>query len=241
MARLLSWPVGLKRLSFEPLTGPRSESSASNESLTGFVQTVASAFGAWRWQITFPPMNGSLFRRYRGLVTGLNGAANAVRVPFDDPDVMSFAEAGVTASAEQLRSGSTWSNGHSWSNGKNWRLSRPTVAIAAAAVKGATIIQLENTFWGYGLVGGEWLGFFPFHFGLYVVTEVLGGGQYRVWPPLRKDFTLGTTRASLRAVMAMRLESDSGATAARGKVAADNATATLTEVLDEDVRDYFGN
>jgi len=195
MARLLDWPVGLGRIAYQRLTGPRSVGSAATESITGFVQTVASAFGVWRYQISLQPLRGGKTRHYRKMVTALHGGANAVRVPFNDPDVMTFREAGVSGIPDTKRFPTVnWSNGLPWSNGEPWQLSRPMVRVAQDAAVGDTIIDLEDEFWGHTIEAG-WLGFMPFHFGKYEITEVIAPGQYRIWPPLRKGL-LGYLRYS---------------------------------------------
>ncbi|MPZ58433.1 MAG: hypothetical protein GEU91_18460 [Rhizobiales bacterium] len=239
MARLLGWIDGVGFVSRQPLTGPRTVGSAATESIGGFVQTVASAFGAWRWSFNVQPMNGRLFRLFRGMVTALHGGANAVRVPFDDPDIMSWAESGVDTTPAEIRAGVPWSNGASWSNGENWGVGRPWVGIFGNHVKGDDTIRLNNQHWGRDLVGGEWIGFVPFHFGLYIITERIDDvGNYRIWPPLRKALT-ATDFATLTPIMVMRLESEAAATAGRGVAVADGNSLTMVEVEDSDVRDYF--
>ncbi|MEY9196641.1 hypothetical protein ABIA16_001757 [Sinorhizobium fredii] len=240
MGRLISMPNGLRPRSMTPLSGPRAVGGAANTSIGNFMQTVSSPFGAWRWQFVFPVSKDSKFRRYRGWVTALHGGANATRVPFGDPDMMTIAEAGMTVTTAQERFGSPWSNGESWSNGQNWSITAPNVPIAAAAVLDATIVVLENEFWGHQLQPGDYLGFFPFHFGLYMVTEAPGDGEYRIWPPLRKALTVEDF-ATLYPTLAMRLESEDAASGGRGVAYAEEATVTLVEVFDYDVRDYFAD
>lgn len=240
MARLLDWPKRLRIVSWDSLSGPRSVGASSNESITGFVQTVSSVFGGWRWQLTLERMRGRLFRSYRGMKTALHGGANAVRVPFDDPDGLDWPDAGVTITEAQKRNGVAWSNGKPFTNGSNWHCSRPAVAVAAAAALGDTTISLEDEHWGHSLFGGERIGFFPFHFGLYEVTEVIEPGEYRIWPPLRKALTT-SSYSTLNPVMAMRLESETSAKSPRGNLAVEAATMTLVEVQDSDVRDYFAD
>jgi hypothetical protein len=236
MARLLNWPIGIPKVEYQRLTGPRTAGSSSSESLRGFVQTVSSTFGLWRYQITLRRMRGRVFRRFRGMVTALHGGANAVRVTFCDPDGLSYEAAGVNTTGSGH--GVPWSNGQPWSNGCDWHASRPSVPVRTAAAKGATVIRLESDHWGENLEGGEWIGFWPFHFGKYEITEVIGGGRYRIWPPLRKAIDTDTY-ATLKPVMVMRLESESGGPIARGVFAAESATLTLVEVEDQDVRRYF--
>ncbi|MBB4277023.1 hypothetical protein [Rhizobium mongolense] len=238
MARLISRPNGLAVRTATPLSGPRAVGGGGNTSIGNFMQTLASPFGAWRWQFTFPVSKNAAFRRYRGWVTALHGGANATRFPFFDPDMMSDAEAGLIATSAQRRLGMTWSNSMPWSNGQNWALSVPKVAVAEAAAKDASRIKLQVVFWGGKLQVGDYIGFFPLHFGLYMVTQEFGEGEYRIWPPLRKAIDT-TGFATLSPVLAMRLESEESATADRGVAYAEEKTVVLVEVFDYDVRDYF--
>lgn len=236
--RLISPPVGLGVTSIEPLSGPRAVSSGATQSIGTFVQTFASPFSLWRFRFSFPAMHNSLFRRYRGWVTALHGGANATRWHFFDPDMMTFQEAGVDASNFEIATGQPWSNGEPWSNGQNWQTSRPNVAVAAPAALEATQISLADSFWGHTLAIGDQIGFFPFHFGMYEVTEVIAPGTYRIWPDLRKAITTSDF-ATLSPTLAMRLESEDAASAGRGLVVAEGNSVTLVETLDYDVRDYF--
>lgn len=235
MARLVSWPVGLGANGREPLSGPRAVSGGSTTSIGNFVQTFASPFALWRWRFSFPPMRGQMARRYRGWITSLHGGANATRVPFCDWDGLSKAQRGVTGDLSQ-----PWSNGQPWGNGQPWQGFAPVVAVSAAAALDDDVVSLTNTAWGYSLDIGDQFGFFPFHFGLYMVTEVIEPGQYRIWPPLRKALAT-TDYATLRPTIAMRLESEDAATANRDNAFISNAQVTLVEVLDYDARDYFAD
>jgi hypothetical protein len=238
MARLISWPVGLYASGREPLSGPRTVNAGASGSIGNFSQTFSSPFGLWRWRFSFPPMHGQMFRRYRGWITALHGGANATRVPFCDPDGLTLAQAGVEATPAAWQAGQPWSNGQSWSNGQNWQSSPPAVAIASASAQGGTIVHLGPGFWGPTLGAGDFLGFFPLHLGLYMVTEVVDTRRYRIWPPLRKALTVADS-ATLRPVMAMKLESEEAAIAPRGVAFAEGLTVTLAEVLDYDVKSYF--
>lgn len=240
MPRLLDWPRDLRWIAREPLTGPRAIGSGSTESLTGFVQTFASPFGLWRWSFSFPPLRGRAFRQYRGAAVALHGGANAIRVPFCDPDGFTWAEMGVTATPAQLRDGLPWSNGQPFSDtGQNWRIGRPWAAFAAAAPADATEIRLADQHWGHRLELGSMIGVTPHHFGLYVVTEEMGAGRYRIWPPLRKAVST-TSYATLDPVLAMRLESEAAAPAPRGASFAAGLTWTLVEMPDADLRRFVG-
>lgn len=244
MARMISPPSGLPVVSLDPLSGPRSVSAGASQSVSGYVQTTAAAFGLWRWQISFAPMHLSMFRRYRGWITALHGGANATRWDFWDPDMMSPKESGVNVpdAGDWTSTGLSqdWSNGLPWSSGEGWGSSPPLVAVAAASPADTSEISLDHAYWGHRLDIGDYVGFAPFHLGLYMVTELIGQGAYRIWPPLRKALTTDDL-ATLRPSLAMRLESEDAATAGRGLVVAEGLSVTLVEVLDYDVRDYFAD
>jgi hypothetical protein len=108
MARLIHWPGGLQIQTRQALSGPRTIGAGSSESIGGYIQSVASPFGLWRWQLSFPPLRREAFRRYRGMISALHGGANAVRVPFCDPDRMSWADTGTFFGSTQLRDGLPW-------------------------------------------------------------------------------------------------------------------------------------
>lgn len=242
MRRLISPPSGLGVTSIEPLSGPRAVNSGITQSIGNFTQTFGSPFGLWRFRFSFHAMRGAEFRRYRGWITALHGGANATRWRFFDPDMMSPKEAGLNlpSCAWWTDTGldQNWSNGQPWSNGKGWGISPPQVRVAAPAVLGDTVVSLAAEFWGHSLGSGDDIGFFPFHLGMYEVTEVIEPGTYRIWPPLRKAITPDDL-ATLDPTLAMRLESEDAANVGRGLVVAEGLTVTMVEVFDYDVRDYF--
>lgn len=238
MARLVSWPVGLRANAREPLSGPRSVGGASTQSVGNFQQVSASPFALWRWRFSFPPIRGQMFRRYRGWITSLQAGANATRVTFCDWDGLTPGDAGVQG--KTWDPGLPWDNSMPWDNGQPWHGARPIVAVTEDAAIDATIIKLASDWWGHRLDIGDWLGFAPLHLGLYTVTEVVDEGVYRIWPPLRKAITTDDF-GTLEPVMAMRLESEDAANAARGAAFAENLSITLVETLDYDVRDYFAD
>lgn len=236
MARLISPPVGLRYKDYDFLSGPRAIGGASNTSIGNFTQTVSSPFGLWRIHYSFPPLRGTMFRRYRGWVSALAGGANATRWQFCDWDTLSYVEAGIASAL----SGQNWSNGQTWSNGQQWQGSYPTVAVAQAAAVGDTTVYLADSFWGHNLGVGDVIGFMPFHFGMYEITEVFAAGQYRIWPSLRVTLTT-STYATLNPTLAMRIESEDAAPVGRGTTHAEQLEITMVEVLDYDVRSYFAD
>jgi hypothetical protein len=240
MARLLSWPSGLRPNRMRPLAGPRAVGASQSESISGFVQTTASPFGAVTLEFGFPDIRWQLARRVRGWIKALHGGANATRVPLCDWDGLSLAQRGLQGTSAQWKAGQQWSNGQPWSNGENWKGLSPIVSVAAAADVGATIISLSDTFWGHSLGMGDRIGFFPFHFGAYEITEVIEPGTYRIDFPLRKAITTDDF-ATLEPVLAMRLLGENAAQAERGAVFLQGLTIQLTEVFDYDVRDYFAD
>jgi hypothetical protein len=233
VARLLNWPVDLKTVMREPLSGPRAISGGSTNSIGNFTQTFGSPFGLWRFRFAFPPMRDQLARRYRGWITSLHGGANATRVSFCDWDGLSKEQRGISGDLKQ-----TWSNDMPWTNGQPWHSYAPFVSVSAAAALDDDIVKLAGTAWGHELGYGDQIGFSPLHFGLYMVTDVIEPGTYRIWPPLRKAVGVDDF-STLKPVLAMRLESEEAATAARDASFIRNATMTLVEVLDYDVRDYW--
>lgn len=239
MGRLVSWPVGIGTTSRERLTGPRAVGASATESATAFVQTTASPYGLWRWAFSLPPLRGAALRRWRGTVAALHGGANALRVPWRDPDRMSMADAGVAATTAEINAGTNWSNGLPWTNGRSWRIGRPLVSVAAAASRGATSVSLGPEYWGHDLELGDELGFVGI-FALHTVTAVLGPGTYRIWPPLRADLTTSMW-ATLEPVLAMRPESESAANLPRGPTHAEGLVITLVEVEHRDVIDWFSD
>ncbi|WP_245515407.1 hypothetical protein [Rhizobium deserti] len=140
----------------------------------------------------------------------LHGGANAVRVSWPAPDSLTLQEAGANFTPLQERVGMPWSNGQPWANGINWGVSPPNVAVAGGAARDTTVIKLGSAFWGHGLDYGDEIGFFPLHFGKYMITEALGSGEYRIWPPLRKAITADDF-ATLMPVLVMTLDNESGA------------------------------
>lgn len=238
MARMLDWPRGLRWNRIKALNGPESVGAVDTQSIGDMTQTVASPFGARYMQFSFPPIKGMMARRARGLVTSLHKGVNAVRVRICDADGLSFEEAGMTPTELQIRRGMPWSNGLPWSNGENWKLSKPNVLVETAAAKDASFVKLKDEFWGRQLGVGDWIGFFPLHFGMYEITQLMDDDTYRIWPPLRKAITVDTY-ATLYPVLAMRLLSSNLPDADRGPSHLEGLTMSLFEVPDYYVRQYF--
>lgn len=234
MARLLSWPLGLRANRMRPLSGPRTVGAAQSESIGAFVQTSASPFGMVSLEFGFPPIRGQMARRVRGWVKGLHGGANATRVKLCDWDGLAPALRGVPS----LKDGQPWDNGLPWSSGQEWKAGSTFAPVQATASKGSTIIALADVFWGHLLGIGDRIGFVD-HFGAYEVTEVLEPGLYRLDLPLRRAVSVDDF-ATLEPVLAMRLLGENGAQADRDATFME-LTVQLVEVLDADVRAYFAD
>lgn len=238
MPRLVPWPVGVIPKKASPVSGPRSVKASSTTSITGFVQTVSSPFGLWRWQFVFDRMMKQKARRYRGLLTSLHGGANAVRVSWVDGAPLLLPEWGTSITQSQANVGMLWSNGKPWSNGMNWKISPPGVPISAATSRYDDIVALSNVFWRTNLGVGDVIGFTPFHFGWYEITEVISGGKFRVWPPLRKDISTANS-ATLNPVMVMRMEGEPSGTFDMEVGSTSESTLTMIEVEDSDARTFY--
>ena len=238
MARLVPYPIGLRPNRMRKLAGPKTRNSGQSVSLEGWEQTVASPFGMRRIELSFPSIRGQLARRARGWITALHGGANATMIRMCDWDGLSLAQRGMDASPAQYAQGSPWSNGMPWSNGVNWHNGSPAVPVTADAAEGGTIVALSSLHWGSNLGIGDWIGFFPFHLAAYEITEVLPGNRYRLDLPLRAALRTSSF-ACLDPVLAMRLESENGASAERDASYLAGLTVTLVEVFDYDVRQYF--
>lgn len=238
MARLLSWPLGLRPNRMRPLSGPRTVGAGQSESIAAFVQTTASPFGSVVLEFGFPDMRGQLARRVRGWIKAMHGGANATRVTLCDWDGLSLARRGIQASKAEWKAGAPWGNGKPWSNEQNWHGGSPIVAVAAAAAKGATVVTLAGQFWGRNLGIGDRIGFTPLHFGAYEVTEVIDAGVYRLDFPLRRALTTDDF-ATLEPVLAMRLLSENAAQAERGPAFLQGLSVQMVEVPDYVVREYF--
>lgn len=235
-ARLLTYPTDLGLIALEPTNGPQVVGATGSQTLGKFTQTVASVGFAWEFSIAFPPVTESGARALRGFVMASHGGANAFRFKLIDADQMTSTDFGLAYDY----SGSVPfdDSGQPFDNNMGWQLSPPDVAIAEAAAIGATTVKLANDQWGYGLEVGTQFGFAPFHFGFYMVTEVIADGEYRIFPPLAKALTTDDY-ATLTPVIVLRLKGQDAARLPRKPGPADGVTIEVVQVLDYDVRDYF--
>lgn len=244
MARLLTWNDGLGLTALEIVNGPNVRSSGANSAQDGSEQVFEGIGDVWTFRLGLPPTQGRKARRARGMIDALAGGANGIRFTVVDQEMMSPHEAGISV-PEAVNwhglAGQAWSNGLPWSNGLSWTTTAPTVRVAADAAANDGVIHLEDEHWGPALGIGDQIGFFPFHFGMYRVTEVLEPGVYRVKYRLRKALQAGDY-ATLYPVIVLRPTSKDTANAP-GQVPAytDTGSLMLTEVIDPYVRQYFGD
>ena len=231
MARLLNDPgLGIIQQSF--LSGPRTVGSGQSSTIGNFTQTFSSPYGLWSFECGFQPLHRQEGRRLKGWATALHGGANASRWEFRDPDIPQPSELGITTTMK------AWGNGENWSNGCAWASGLPPVRVSSDASDGGTVVALTGEHWGDSLYEGTFIGFFPFHLGIYAITEYLGYGEYRIWPPLRKSIS-SEDYATLTPTMAVRVVSQDGIEIPRDGYLTQGAKSMLLEVLDYDVRDYF--
>lgn len=244
MARLLTWNDGLGLNALEVVNGPNVRNSGSNTAQDGSEQVFGGVGGVWTFRLGLPITQGRKARHVRGLLDALDGGVNAMRFTVYDRDMMSPAEAGIAGGSHcdwHSVGGQNWSNGQSWSNGQPWKTTAPVVRVAADAAANTGIIRLENEFWGNMLGFGDQIGFFPFHFGMYRITEVLEPGVYRVRYRLRKGIQAGDF-ATLYPVIVLR-PTNKDAANAPGQVPGytDTGSILLTEVIDPYVRRQFAD
>lgn len=250
MARLLTWLDGLGIAKLEVIDNDSARNSGSNTAQDGSEQFYEGIGAVWRFRMDLTSKQGVRARKERGVLGALMSGANAMRIKLIDPDVMLPSEAGV-AVGSWVGWGNippqSWSNGHPWSSGLGWRVSPPTVRVAASAAVDAGIVQLQDEHWGHHLGLGDRFGFFPFHFGMYQVTEVIEPGIYRVKHRLRKALTyspdpLLVDYATLCPVVVVRPVAPAGATRApRGAFMTEGGYMELSEVIDPYARRHFAD
>jgi hypothetical protein len=238
MPRLVEWPIDLSVESQEALAGPSAVMGGA-PSITGHQQTVSSPFGLWEWTLKFHPMQGDEFRRFRGFFAAMRQGANAARWTMQDPDKISRRASGMNSDVPNCEDIELpHSNGQLFTNGRGHRISRPDVTVAGGASKGDVIVSLGPEYWGRNLNYGDFIGFYPFHFGVYIVEEVIAPGQYKVWPPLRKAVA-ATDYATLDPTMVVRMKPGTGGGLVRTPEVAEGMQMTVVEVPDEAVRAFY--
>lgn len=242
MARLLTWNDGLGLNALELVDGPNVRNSGSTTAQDGSEQTFDSLGDVWTFRLGLTIKQGREARRQRGIIDALLGGANAMRYTVIDPDMMSPQEAGIDVPITTDWSNigfKNWSNGQPWSNGLGWKITPPVVSVSASAAVDTDIVRLDDQFWGHSLDLGDRFGFFPFHFGMYQVTEVVEPGLYRVKYRLRRAIS-ATDYATLRPTLVLRPVNKSAARSpARNPSHTEEANITLAEVIDPYVRQHF--
>lgn len=224
MPKLLGWPEGLGITSLEPINAPAAVTGGSTETLGGFAQTVSGLGFLWQFSMTFAPMNKARARSHRGWLASQIGGANAVRFKIIDGDKQTKKELGL-----ELFDGL---------DADGYEYGLPLIELTQAHSKGDTIVRLPDTLWGHRLGLGDWLGFGPLHLGAYRVTEEISAGEYRIYPPLRKDVAIDDV-ATLQPVVALRLASPDAGNEPRGVSVVEGATFVGIEVLEEHIREHY--
>jgi hypothetical protein len=227
--------VDLPVVSQQPLSGPEAVNGSSGTSIGNFTQSVSSPFGAWVFKFTFAALTPKAQKKLRGWMVALQRGSNATRWKLTDRNLIMAEDYAVSPPSG---GGMPWESGQNWQNGQPWKFTIPSVPVAQNSSKDSSIIKISQNFWGGGLDIGDRIGFFPFHFGMYMITEVLSSGEYRVWPPLRKSITV-TDFATLYPVMAMRLLGSDVEYPTEDVEVTTGSSVTLLEVFDYDVRKYF--
>jgi len=233
MARLISSPDSTVVIASTPISGPNARGSGSTTASDGSEQTFSSIGDVVAFDFKFVARKGAAARRERGWFKALHSGVNATRFTFCDLDKMSLTDAGI-----QSPPSSNWSNGQPWANGLGWAASYPLVSVVAASSLDSGVVELSPDFWGHSLDIGDYVGFMPFHFGMYTITEVIVPGKYRIWPRLRRAITTDDF-ATLTPTIAMRPISAGAISQGRGLFMTNSQSISMVEVFDYDVRSHF--
>lgn len=226
--RLVSWPSELKITAIEPLNGPLAIGSSSSRGADGYVQTVASPSFAWEFDIQFPSLIGKRERAFRAWVMSLHSGANATRFPFIGGSKPKLSDYDLPDTNVQVSQANYFPT--------TIRSGYGSVPVSETAGFGTTIIKLDSDLWGHKLDTGTYIGFCPLHLGVYMVTEVISDGEYRIYPPLRKEVSQGDL-CTLDPVLALRPLGVGSISMPRGAIRMDGASMQMVEVLDYDLRE----
>ena len=230
MARLVAWQGRVAELTLA--SGPASAGSGSNTLADGSEQSFAGDNFALRFDLSFPPSQAANARREYGWMLGLHNGANATRYEYRDRTEKTPQDVGEPSAA--------WTGGAAWAGGA-WADGHGTVAVAANAATGESIVRLANAKWGHGLDPGDVIGFSPSCYGAYWITEVLSGGVYRVAPRLRHALDAATHRATFYPRLALRFVPGSVSYGTFNPGFAAGRGGQFVEVFDEYVTTYFGD
>ena len=237
MGRLLNWPTDLYWERQQILAGPRTVGASQTTSTVGFNQTTQSPFGSWVIQLDFPRLQEKAYRAYRGWVAGMQGGANATR--FTMVDFHGAITLNPDGTERPRLIGFDEGFGFEERN-HPFQFPATLVRVASPSAQGDTIIHLEQEEWEPQLQVGDYIGFVPFHFGKYLITQDMGEGRYRVTLPLRTSID-ENTYATLFPTLAMRLTSEDAAPVGRTTAQSDALSVTLTEVFHDDVLEFFND
>ena len=206
----------------------------------GHILTYGPVSQRWVAALEFAPMRRARWQDFDGLIAGLGGQAGLVRVG-DPYRRRPFHDTAATITGASWDDGTGWDDGASWSEGTL----PPTVAVGAAAARGATAIQLAFPA-GFESVAavlrrGDLIEIRPGgipspHGHLYIATgttgtDAAGGAGVAISPPLRAGIAAGDTVALRDPTSVFRLASDDG-----GEISVDSALIgrlglSLIEVL----------
>lgn len=228
--RMIDYPVGLVFTSNAPTGGP--QQIGATESATSFVQNALNPFGVWKFQVDYPALKGAMARAFTTLTASHLAGTNCFRFPFRHLDEPGFRELGIPTPPGYTV---PWESGQPWAHGEPWKMSKPIVPVTSASAKGAATISLDVTLWNgivpsfFGIVG---------HFAVYSQIGVRRRDgnlvELRVWPPVRRAITIDDY-ATLRPILAARVDGPSGAVGARDAMRMRGNRINMIEVLDETV------
>ena len=193
----------------------------------GQVLTYGPVAQRWVASLEFAPMARARWQAWDGILAGLGGQTGLVRAG-DPARRRPYYDSLATVGGANWDDGTGWDDGTSWSEGTL----PPTVAVGAAAARGATFIQLAFPAGFESLAAvlrpGDLIeirpGGLPAQHGhLYIATgttgtDAAGGAGVAISPPLRAGIAAGDTAALRDPTSVFRLASDDG-----GEISVDSA------------------
>lgn len=192
------WPsiLGAKGVSFTK----RGMSVLGPVSLSGRTQAGQNDAGFWMAAYSRVPAAGpARVKAYRRLSASLEGAAHQVLVPVFDVANAPWPTPGTYGGTSDFTDGTEFSDDTEFAD------KAIVASVAVSAAKRANVIEVTESSIAE-VEGGE---LFSIRNHLYVISEVVSDGLWRIWPPLREAATAGDEVNFDRPHCLMRLIDDS--------------------------------
>lgn len=220
---IIEWPTGLspRIINLRLINKTRS----AGESITGFEQVAGSLATRWAFSLEFNNLKRHLIPAYRAMVAGLEGRANALRVPVFDPQFWpSDAVIGIGSVPH--------SDGTPFSDDAEY-LTSDVAGITATGLKG--VKELTVDFGSYGPIFDGGL-YFGVEEETYLATSVAWAGNVatiKFQPALRQDHTAAQFRLRPRLLMRLADDEQGSLSLERGIIGA--PSLELIEILPDEL------